>query len=245
MPTDIEQYVTLKRIVSYTLDETKQSIGSFDECWTLAFRALVDMFFDVTAEALTVRLPVLGNKTVTLPSDYLSWVKIGILNTNGEVSTLKINNALTTYKDTNPNRLDKLTSDISDAVPLLLGSPFYLNYYYNNTYQPLFGVGGGLIQYGECRVDDKNNLIILSPDFRFDSVILEYISSPEKNGDYQVPIIAQESIIAFIKWKSKMGTRDEYYAEKQNTRRRMPKKKVSLQQINQVLRESEAQKLRS
>lgn len=245
MPTDIQQYVPLKTIVSYMVDENNESIGSFDRAWVLGFRALVDMLFDVTAEAITVRLSVSGSKTVAFPSDYLAWVKIGILNANGEVSTLKINNALTTYKDTNPNRLEKLTADITDAAPLLLGSPFYLNYYYNNTYQPLFGVGGGLIQYGECRVDDKNNLIILAPDFRFDSIVLEYISSPEKNGDYQVPIIAQEAIIAFIKWKSKTGTRDEYYAEKTNTRRRMPKKKVSLQQINQVLRESEAQKLRS
>jgi hypothetical protein len=245
MPTDIQKYIPLKQIVSMALDETNQSIGSFDAYWILSFRALVDLFLDVLAEALTVRLPVLGNKTVIFPSDYISWVKIGILNENGEVSTLKINNALTTYKDTNPNRLEKLTADITDAAPLLLGSPFYLNYYYNNTYQPLFGVGGGLIQYGECRVDDKNNLIILPPDFRFDSIILEYISSPEKNGDYQVPIIAQEAIISFIKWKSKIGPREEYYAEKTNARRRMPKKKVHLQQISQVLRESEAMKLRS
>lgn len=243
--TDIEQYVPLKTIVSYMVDETNESIGSFDRAWVLGFRALVDMLFDVTAEAITVRLPLLGNKTVPFPSDYLSWVKIGILNENGEVSTLKINNALTTYKDTNPNRIEKLTSDINDAAPLLLGSPFYLNYYYNNTYQPLFGVGGGLIQYGECRVDDANNLIILPPDFRFDSIILEYISSPQKNGDYTVPIIAQEAIVAFIKWKSKTGSRVEYYAAKVETRRRMPKKKVHLQQINQVLRESESMKLRS
>lgn len=245
MATDIEQYVPLKRIVSYMIDETNESIGSFDRAWVLAFRGLVDMLFDVTAEPLTVRLPLLGNKTVPFPSDYLAWVKIGVLNENGEVSTLKINNALTTFKDANPNRLQQINGDINDAAPLLLGSPFYLNYYYNNTYQPLFGVGGGLIQYGECRVDDENNIIVLPPDFRFDSIILEYFSSPEKNGDYTVPIVAQEAIIAFIKWKSKSGPRDEYYAAKIEARRRMPKKKVHLQQINQVLRESEGQKLRS
>lgn len=245
MGTDINQYVPLKEIVSMMIDETNESIGSFDRAWVLAFRGLVDMLFDVTAEALTVRLPLLGNKTVPFPSDYLSWVKIGVLNENGEVSTLKINDALTTLKDTNPNRLQQINGDINDAAPLLLGSPFYLNYYYNNTYQPLFGVGGGLIQYGECRVDDNNNLIVLSPDFRFDSIILEYISSPKKNGDYHVPIGAMEAIISFIKWKSKTGTYLEYIADKTNARRRMSKKKVHLQKINQVLRESEAQKLRS
>jgi hypothetical protein len=243
--TDITQYISLKTIVSYCVDENEQSIGSFDRAWLLGFRALVDLFLDVTAEALTVRLPVSGNKTVAFPSDYISWVKIGILNDNGEVSTLKINNALTTYKDTNPNRLEKLTADITDSIPLMLNNPYYFNYYYNGQYNPLFGVGGGLVQYGECRIDDKNNLIVLAPDFRFDSIILEYISSPEKNGDYQVPIIAQEAIISFIKWKSKQGSRDEYIAEKINARRRMPKKKVSLQRINQILRESEAMKLRS
>lgn len=243
--TDITQYVPLKTIVSYCLDEGDQSIGTFDKYWVLAFRGLVDMLFDITAEAITVRLPVGGNKTVPFPSDYLSWIKIGVLNNNGEVSTLRINNALTTYKDTNPNRLEKLTADVSDAFPFLLSNPYYLNFYYNGQYQPLFGVGGGLVQFGECRVDDKNNLIILPPDFRFDSIILEYISSPEKNGDYTVPIVCQEAIIAFIKWKSKQGPREEYYAAKVEARRRMPKKKVHMQTINQVLRESEAMKLRS
>lgn len=241
--TDITQYVPLKQIVAMTIDETEQSIGSFDRAWVLGFRALVDMLFDITAEPITVRLPIGGNKTVPFPSDYLSWVKIGILNNNGEVSTLKINNALSTYKDTNPNRIEKLTSDISDAFPLLLSNPFYLNFYYNGQYQPLFGVGGGLVQYGECRVDDKNNIIILPPDFRYDSIILEYISSPEKNGDYTVPIVCQEAIIAFIKWKSNKGQRIEYIAEKKNARRRMPKKKVQMQHINQVLRESNGMKL--
>jgi len=245
MSIDINKYVPLKTIVSYALDETKQSIGSFDEYWVLAFRGLVDMLFDVTAEPITVRLPLLRNKTVPFPSDYLSWTKIGILNENGEVSTLKINDALTTFKDNNPNRLERINGDINDAAPLLLGSPFYLNYYYNNTYQPLFGVGGGLIQYGDCKVDEENDLIILPPDFRFDHIILEYISSPQKNGDYTVPIVAQEAIIAFIKWKSKLGDRQEYYGEATKARRRMPKKKVNLQQINQVIRESEGQKLRS
>jgi hypothetical protein len=243
--TDIEQYVPLKTVVSYTIDENDQSIGSFDKYWVLAFRGLIDMLFDVMAESITVRLPVAGNKTVQLPSDCIGWVKIGILNNNGEVSTLKINNALTTYKDTNPNRLEKLTADVTDAIPLLLNNPYYLNYYYNGQYQPLFGFGGGLVQFGECKVDDANNLIILSPEFRFDSIILEYISSPEKNGDYMVPIICQEAIIAFINWKAKKGTRQDYYAEKTNARRRMPKKKVHLQSINQVLRESTGMKLRS
>lgn len=241
--TDIQKYVPLKTIVSYCIDEEEQSIGSFDRYWVFAFRGLVDLLFDVTAEPITVRLPVLGNKTVPFPADYISWNKIGILNNNGEVSTLKINNALTKYADSNPNRIQKLTSDITDTYPLLINNPYYLNYYYNGIYQPLFGVGGGLVQYGECTVDEKNNLIVLNPEFIYDSIILEYISSPEKNGDYAVPLYTQEALVAWIKWKAKRGSRQEYIAEKTNARRRAPKKRVNLQSFNQIIRESNGQKL--
>lgn len=243
MATDITPYVPLKTIVSYALDEEDQSIGTFDKYWVFAFRGLVDLLFDVTAEPITVRIPVSGNKTCAFPADCIAWTKIGVLNENGEVSTLKINNALTTYRDNNPNRIQQLTSDISDGFPFLLSNPYYLNYYYNGMYQPLFGVGGGLVQYGECRVDDDNRVVVLSPDFRFDSILFEHISSPEKNGDYQVPLYTQEALIAWIKWKAKKGPRQEYMAEKTNARRRAPKKRVNLQSINQVLRESNGMKL--
>jgi hypothetical protein len=229
--------------VSYVLDEENQSIGSFDIYWGFAFRGLVDLMFDVTAEPITVRLPVLGNKTVLFPSDYIVWTKIGILNNNGEISTLRINNALTTYKDDNPNRIQKLTADVTDAYPLLLNTPYYLNYYYNGMYQPLFGVGGGLVQYGECRVDEDNNMVVLNPEFQYDHIMFEYISSPEKNGDYQVPLYTQEALISWIRWKAKKGTRQEYMADKINARRRAPKKRVNLQVFNQVIRESNGMKL--
>jgi hypothetical protein len=158
---------------------------------------------------------------------------------------LKINNALTTFKDNNPNRLTQLTPDVSDAVPIILNAPFYVNYYYDGIYQPLFGVGGGLIQFGSCRVDENNRVVILDEDFRYDHIIFECIVAPEKNGDYVVPIAVQEAVIAFIRWKAKKGTRMDYMAEKIGARRRMPKKKAILQTISQVIRESEAMKLRS
>lgn len=242
--SDIEAEIPLLRIVDMTLDELKKSDGDRDQFWVLAFRALVDLMYDIAAQAITFRLPVNPNMTVNFPPGCISWTKIGILNNNGEVSTLKINNALTTWKDLNPNRLVDLTPDITDGLPTLIQSPFYLNYFYDGVYQPLFGVGGGLIQYGDCRVDEENRVVILQPDFKYKQIIFECIYSPEKDGDYKVPLALQEAIISFIKWKAKLGTREEYISDKINARRRMPKKKVTLQHINQVIRESEAQKLR-
>lgn len=243
--TDITPYTPLRTIVSYTLDETNRSVADEDKLWILGLRALTDLTFDISGQTKTVRLPVLGNKTVPFPSDCLSWSKIGVLDEKGQVNTLKINNALTTFRDNNPNRLEDLTADINNGGASQALVPYYANYYYGGGVYQLFGVGGGVITYGECKVDEKNRVVILPPDFRYDSIIFEEISSPERDPDYSVMTILQEAIIAFIKWKLKLGTEQQYYAESIKARRRMPKKKFILQSFNQVIRESNGMKLRS
>ncbi len=239
MSTDIGQYVPLKQVVSYFLDENNLSHDELDKAWVLAFRALVLLNQSIAAEPLTVRLPVDGNKTVTLPSDYLRWSKIGILDNHGQISTLKVNTALTNYKDNSPARIERLTADVNDSLPYLIGSPYYYNYGYNGVYQTMFGVaGGGLVQYGECVVDEKNGVIILSPEFRYDSVMLEYISSPQKNNDYEIQTVLQEAVIAFLNWKYKFGTRQDFYGAAIEGRRSLPGKRVTLQEVAQTIRSS-------
>ena len=135
-----DKYVPLKTVVSYFLDQYDKSMSSFDKAWVLAFRGLVALGIDMTWEPKTVRIPKNGNQTVTLPADYISWSKIGVLNNVGQVSTLKVNNALTLYKDANPNRLSQITPDVQSGLPLILGFPFFFNYYDNGLYYNLFGV---------------------------------------------------------------------------------------------------------
>lgn len=244
--TDLSKYTPLKQIVSYFLDQYQKSMRDFDRSWLMAFRAMAVMGFAASWEPKSTRIPVNGNKTVTLPPDYVSWSKIGILNQNGEVSTLKINNAISIYRDTSPNRIEKLTSDINDTwFNNLPAFPYYVNYFANGYFVPLFGLGSGLIQYGECRVDEKNNVIVLDPNFQFDSVILEYISSPQMDGDYQVETCLQEAVIAFIAWKMKLGTEQEFYARFREGRRALPNKRFTLQELNQAIRESNGFKLKS
>lgn len=243
----LSKYIPLKTIVSYTLDECNKSDGDFDKAWIFGLRGYADMGMDILWEPVSVRLPLspTGNKTIQLPGDYICWTKIGILNNNGEVSTLRINNSLSIFKDTNPNRLNLLTPDVRDSINLIFTIPFFLNYFDNGTYLNLFGIGGGLVQHGGCKVDEKNNIIILEEHFRFDHVILEYIAAPQFNGDLYVEMAAQESIIAFIKWKFRLGTDKDYYAECIKARRRLPNKRFTLQTFNEVIRLSSGQYLRS
>jgi hypothetical protein len=238
----IQKYIPLKTIVSYALDEMGKSIKDFDKVWVIGFRAYVDLGYTLDFEPISVRLPLLGNKTAILPADYVTWTKIGVMGTNGKVSTLKINNNISTFRDNNPNRIESLQADVNtDLFSTIVGSPYFLNYFSNGVYAPLFGLPNGLLQAGECTIDETNRLIVFSPIFSFPDVVLEYLSSPEQNSDYQVDIFLQESIIAFCKWKLKMGTEQEYINRKREARRLI--NPVRLQVINQVIRENRGYKI--
>jgi hypothetical protein len=241
---NIGKYVPLKTVVSYFLDEAQKSQGDEDECWILALRGLTLMGQQFAAEPKTVRLPKNGNQTVTIPPDCISWTKIGLLDEKGQINTLKINTAITTYADTSPNRIERLTPNINDGLAVEQNL-LYQNFYNQGVCYNLFGVGGGLIQYGECRVDETNNLIVLSPEFKYDNIILEYISNPKRDEDYMVLTSMQEAIIAFISWKKKTGTRQDFYAAATEARRTLTGKKVTLQTINDVIRQTDSMKLRS
>lgn len=244
-PTEISKYVPLKTVVSYFLDQYDKSFGDFDKYWIISFRGMIAMGFNISWEAKTVRLPVLPNKTVPFPPDYVEWSKIGVMNQNGETSTLKVNRSLSKLKSNNPDRLSYLTPDVTDSWLENFPFPFFVNYYVNGNYTPLFGIGSGLIQYGECTIDNVNRLIVLSPDYPFQDVLLEYIFSPQKDNDYEIETCLQEALITFLAWKSRppMASENEFYARLKEGRRSL--KPMKLQEINQAIRESFGYKLKS
>lgn len=239
------KYVSLMSVCAMFLDETKMSQAELDRAWIMGFRALTDLNFDISAEPKSVRIPVNGNKTVTLPSDYISWTKIGVMNSNGELSALKINNALSIFRDNNPNRIQDIFPDVNSGFAELPGAPVFLNFYNNGFYESLWGVGGGMIDFGECRVDERNNVIVLGPHYKHPDVLLEYISNPQMDSDYQIELALQEAVIAFIGWKMNMWPDTRYYGEVIKARRRLPGKKVTAQEINQYLRQGQGFYLRS
>jgi hypothetical protein len=154
----------------------------------------------------TVNLTVNANKTVTLPDDYLQWIRIGNFNDVGELQVLAVNNNLTTFKDNNPNRVGDIASQIGNIQTSLVGDDFWglftigdnANGNYNQ--QP-FGLGSRLLTAGECSVDIANRIILLNTSFPYPNVVLQYISSPEQDFDYQLPMQFQEAMMAWLSWQ--------------------------------------------
>lgn len=238
MASDITQYVKLKTIVSYFLDENNLSMSEFDKAWLISFRCLVKLGLSISFEPETFRLPVNPNMTVTLPVGYLKWTKVGVINASGEVSFLKRNTSLTKFRDLSPNRLTQISPDIPDQdVSQFASSPYFYNYYFGNVYSPYFGAGGGtLITYGDFDVDEANGVIVLAPNYQFPDILLECIISPQQNNDYQIQICCQEAVISFLNWKFKLGSQQDFYTALIEARRSL--KPIQLQELQQAIRES-------
>ena len=246
---DIAKYKELKEIVYAYMDEAQLTGAAFRRLWGIAVRGVEDIGMDVVPNIRSCRLCVDGNKTAQLPEDYINWSKIGILNSVGEVATLKQNNNLTLFGVTDTNRLSKNT----DSVGVDLGriqDLFYLNYFdyaYGWGGVNLFGISGNeATKIGDFRIDEQCGVLVLDNGFPTDYVIMEYLAAPSENCGYRVPIQAQEAVIAWMSWKDtqqlaasrkvsiydKTARRREYFAQKNLARARM--KPIRLQDIYNV-----------
>lgn len=244
MSTDVLPYTALKTIVAMALDEETKSFADFDKCWVFAFRGLVHMHYQTMAQPKTLRVVLEGNKTAIFPVDCLTVHKVGLINNNGELETLYVNNNLTTYKDTRVDRIENLTADVTDEINSNNSVPFY-NFYNGGHCYNLWGLRRGVVTHGDCRIDEENRIILLDPQFSYDAVMVEYLPSPQRDDDYQVPTYYMEAIIAFVRWKLKLAPAQEFYGAWTAARRCQPNKKINLTKFNQTFRESTGMKLRS
>ena len=248
MDNQISRYIKLSELVNMYIDESKQTSKEFRRLWSLAFRGLTDLVLDVSWLPKQMIININKNLTATIPDDFLDWVRIGIFNSSGELATLRVNDQLTTYRDTNANRLGDIQSEQGVSID-------YLQYPYgplnDGDYEHYFGAGSGLIQSGECRVDSQNGVIILDPNFREAQIVLEYISSPVMDDDYTIDFKAQEALIAWLRWKDiqslpstrlvniseKTMRQREYNAQKKLARKRI--KPFRLATAEQYFREGQ------
>lgn len=207
---------TLKKVIGQFLNSADQSSHQFLRLYNMGKFGLETEFnLDITGTFKTLILDVNGNKTVNLPCDYITYKKIGFLNGKGEVVTLKRNNQLSTLNTNVYNRTKGATEVKGQLLPDGLfpyDDFFYNNYFYNGVSYRLFGADSGTANRGEYKVDDKNKLIFLNPDFTDTQVVVEYLSDGYDEGccDYDIDIRAARAMLAFIRWQDAIDQRKKF-----------------------------------
>src|SRR5690349_1489903 len=122
------KYITLDRCVNEYLNEANLPGAHYGRIWNIAYRCLEQLNLDLFNTLKTRKLNVNPNMTVNLPADCVQWTKIGVLNSNGEVATLKQNTNMTWYGALDSSRLS-LDQDANQGANTFLTQ--FPNFYYN------------------------------------------------------------------------------------------------------------------
>lgn len=195
-----QQWITLDSTIYDYINQAELSQNKYFKLFHLAFQCMEDLGIDFFYQIKSVKLPINSNKTVTLPSDYLNYTKLGVLNGVGELIPLKYNEKLTTFADLNPNRIvDTQATNFINFYSF--SSPIFYNFWNGNNYSNLYGVNGVGLYGGGFKIDNHNGVILLDSSFGYNGLVLEYVASPQEGEEYYIPMQFRQAIINWLAWK--------------------------------------------
>jgi hypothetical protein len=188
-----------------------------------ALRGVREIGFDMGLKIKSVELSVDQTKgTVTLPTDFVGLLKLGIIGADGLV-----------YQFIENRNINLISTRGKDVIPgySAFDSEVYRNYIANGSQGRLYGMGGGK-GAGEYRVNFDQNRIELSTSVGSATVAIEYIADEALSTSPSVHKFAEETVRAYIYYKlierksnvpanEKARARQEYYNERRKSNARM------------------------
>ena len=207
--------ILLRTLIAQFLDSADDSSHAFRRLYNIGVRGCRQFNLDITGNIKTVVLDVNLNKTASLPSDYIAYSKIGVLNGQGEVVTFKRNSQLSQW-----NAMSTQVDERLENVPTVSTLGFdpttypniYFNYFWNGGYGNLYGADSGTATFGEYKVDEGNRVILLSPNSVHTQVVLEYLSDgyDAMADDYEIDSRCEEAFICYLRWQNAQDLRKKF-----------------------------------
>lgn len=196
---DKQGWISLESCIYDYISEAELSQHKYFKLYHAAFRGMEELGLDFFYQIKSVKLPVNANKTITLPSDYRQYTKLGVLNGVGELVPLKYNQNITTFSDIQPNRVADTTAS-NFVNHYSFSSPVFFNYWNGSSYDNLYGVNVNGLYGGGFKIDEANGVILLDSSFGYEGLVLEYVANPKEDDQYFVPGAFREAIVAWIAW---------------------------------------------
>jgi hypothetical protein len=194
-------YITIDSVINDYIDESEQSVHKYAKLYNIAVRGMEKLGLDFFYKIRTVKIPIdTTNYTAQLPNDYISYTKIGVLNSVGEIIPLKFNNKMTYYADQQPDRL-ALTQDNTLATWYQSDMPLWFNYWDGYGFQNIYGLPSGSPFVGSFNIDDSNGVVLLNQYFYYSYLMIEYLSSGNPDEPFRIPIQFREALLSFLAWR--------------------------------------------
>ena len=194
------QWISIDECINSYINKADLSNHNNFKLWHICFEGMTDMGLDAFYHVISVKIPVQSNLTAPLPADYLQYSKVGVLNQQGEIIPMGINNKLTVAFDLNPTRLDQVQDN---TLPTQINEQgvWWYNYWNGQGMGNAYGLPSGSPFIGSFKIDTANGVIVLSENFSYEYVMLEYVASPAPGGEYYVPIQFKSAMVAFLAWQ--------------------------------------------
>jgi hypothetical protein len=213
------QYISLSDVITnfmllYVGDDKQVNNIKRYHILALAKRALQELNYDVLREVKGIELEMGDNYFMTLPPDYVQYVRISIVGKDGRLMPLKMSterfyghaylqdHAFNVLFDNNGYPLEgtsisELNTANSKAYNIEGGacSPEYANVNY--------GIDTTMNLNGEFIIDKKRGKIFFDSNTSYKTVLLEYISDGleySTDSDIKVHKFAEQVIYNYIKW---------------------------------------------
>lgn len=218
--------VTLDYIVRNVIAQLEESsLRRYQTYLQYGIRGMRELTLNAgNSQALKIKhIPMLANKAINLPSDYVKYMKVGLC-VNGRVVVLGLDDSLCLNDNFSecgdPLEIAMENVDNPNYVFFSFGYPF-AGYYHNNQYvNSLYGLGGGFNSRGYFRVNLDQNQIQFTSSVPDGDIVLEYISDGiNEDGSAIVPVEATEYLINFINWQRVRAKRDSTESEIERWRR--------------------------
>ena len=194
-------YITIDSVINDYIDESEQSVHKYAKLYNIAVRGMEKLGLDFFYKIRTVKIPIdTTNYTAQLPNDYISYTKIGVLNSVGEIIPLKFNNKMTYYADQQPDRL-ALTQDNTLATWYQSDMPLWFNYWDGYGFNNIYGLPSGSPFVGSFNIDDSNGVVLLNQYFYYSYLMIEYLSSGNPDEPFRIPIQFREALLSFLAWR--------------------------------------------
>ena len=194
----------------------------------LALRGIREFGFDVTTRVKSLKLAInSSNDTVTLPTDFVDVIKVGVVDGDGIIRVMRHNKNINFSQkidsddatavdvdaesgplmiqqnaDLIPNKADSktATSGNEEGSTDSLREDVFRNYLYQNAIGSLYGIGGG-IGVGEYRVNLDQFRLEISSNSSVTEVVIEYISDEARSTNPLIHVYAEEALRSYIYYK--------------------------------------------
>tara|TARA_R100000654_G_scaffold16520_1_gene34588 strand:- start:6836 stop:7609 length:774 start_codon:yes stop_codon:yes gene_type:complete len=199
-----------------------------------ALRGIREIGFDLGRKVRSLKLSIQSNNTVTIPSDFVDMVKIGIVDSNGVIRVMGENKNLNYSQEINSDgdRVDSKGATSDSTAGSSSDYPYVFdNYVFAGGTGALYGLGGGA-RIADYRINLDQNRIEIEADSGYSQVVLEYVADEARSSDPEVHVYAEEALRSYMYYKiierkssvpaaEKARARQEYYNERRKANARI------------------------